>query len=145
MSRVALILANQETKERAIAWVKRSPWNTVFELRESKRSTPQNAIFWARMTEIARTVAWHGVKLSAEDWRFIFVASLNGELRIVPNLSGDGFVNLGRSSSNLTKGEFSDLLELTNKFAAEHGIVFADGLQGQEKTAPSTLSEQKES
>lgn len=144
MSRATIILSNAETRERATHWVKIAPAGTVFELRESKRTTPQNAAFWARMTEIARTVAWHGVKLSAEDWRFVFVASLNGELRIVPNLSGDGFVNLGRSSSNLTKGEFSDLLELTNKFAAEHGIVFADGL-GQEKTDATTLSEQKES
>jgi hypothetical protein len=49
---------------------------------------------------------------------------LKRELRLVPNMAGNGFVNLGRSSSDLSKGEFSDLMELIAAFGAEHGVAF---------------------
>lgn len=54
------------------------------------------------------------------------MAALGGELRMVPNIDGTGFVNLGRSTSNLTKPEFSDLLEIVHKFAAERGISLGE-------------------
>ena len=43
-------------------------------------------------------------------------------MRMVPNLDGNGFVSLGRSSSALSKEEFSDLMELIAAFAAERGV-----------------------
>ena len=49
-----------------------------------------------------------------------------GELRIAPNLDGDGFVNLGTSSSDLSKDEMTMLIELIFKFGAEHDVTFAD-------------------
>jgi len=42
-----------------------------------------------------------------------------------PNMDGNGFVDLGRSSSDLTKDEFSDLMELIAEFGARHGVLFA--------------------
>ncbi|WP_253075678.1 recombination protein NinB [Bradyrhizobium sp. 2] len=33
---------------------------------------------------------------------------------------------MGRSSSNLSKSEFSDLIELIHQFGANHGVVFGD-------------------
>ena len=44
----------------------------------------------------------------------------------MPNLEGNGFVNLGRSSSDLTKSEMSDLIELIMAFGANHSVVFRD-------------------
>jgi hypothetical protein len=44
----------------------------------------------------------------------------------VPNIDGTGFVNLGRSSSDLSKQEFIDLIELITAFGAQHGVVFSD-------------------
>jgi hypothetical protein len=44
----------------------------------------------------------------------------------VPNLDGDGFVNLGRSSSDLSKEEFSDLLALIEAWGAKHHVQFND-------------------
>ena len=67
---------------------------------------------------------WHGRKLSAEDWKHIFTASLK-RMDVVPNLEGTGFVALGLSTSKMSKREFSDLLELVNAFAAERIEVAA--------------------
>lgn len=98
---------------------------TRVELKEAKRTDDQNAKFWAMLTEVSQQLLWHGQKLNTEDWKLVFLDALKRELRIVPNITGNGFVNLGRSSSDLTKAEFSDLIEIINAFGAEHGVVFS--------------------
>jgi hypothetical protein len=78
------------------------------------------------LSEIAAQKTWHGVRLSAADYKLLFMDALKRELRIVPNLAGSGFVNLGRSSSDLSKEEMSDLLELVTAWGVEQGIQFND-------------------
>ena len=78
------------------------------------------------LSDIAAQLPWHGIKLRADDWKLLFLDALKRELRMVPNLDGTGFVNLGRSSSDLSKGEMSDLMELIAAFGAEHGVKFND-------------------
>lgn len=122
MSRATLILANDAVRERAAKWVKSAPPQTRVTFQEPKRTLDQSAKMWADLTEIARSLPWHGVRLSAEDYKLLFMDALSREMRLVPNLTGDGFVNLGRSSSNLSKQEMSELIELIEAFAAEHGV-----------------------
>ena len=78
------------------------------------------------LTEVATQVVWYGCKLRANDWKLIFMDALKRELRVVPNIDGTGLVNLGQSSSNLSKEEMSNLLELIAAFGAQHGVVFHD-------------------
>lgn len=124
MSRATLVLDRPETRAKARAWVSKAPFGTRLTFQASKRSLPQNAYMWAMLTDIAQQVPWHGVTLTADDWKLIFLDALKAELRIVPNLNGDGFVNLGRSSSDLSKGEMTDLVELIRAWSAEHGVLF---------------------
>lgn len=126
MSRAELILTNDDTRQRAVKWVMTAKHGTRLTFKEQKRSIEQNALFWARLTDIARQLPWHGVRLAADDWRLLFLDSLKREMRIAPNLDGTGFVNLGRSSSDLSKAEFADLLTLMEAFAAQHGVKFSD-------------------
>ena len=81
---------------------------------------------WAFLTEIAAQVKWHGMKLSAADYKLIFLDALHREVRAVPNLDGTGFVNLGRSSSDLSKEEMADLLALIEAWGAKHNVKFND-------------------
>jgi hypothetical protein len=104
----------------------RVPFGTRVEFKAAQRSTDQNSRMWAMLTEVARQLPWHGQKLRADDWKMIFLDALKRELRIVPNIDGTGFVNLGRSSSDLSKAEMSDLMELIAAFGASHGVVFHD-------------------
>ena len=126
MSRALLILATPEIRERAKRWVDALPAGTRVEFKQPKRSTDQNARLWAMLTDVATQLHWHGVKLTPDDWKLIFMDSLKREMRLAPNLDGTGFVNLGRSSSDLSKAEFSDLMELIAAFGAGHGVVFHD-------------------
>lgn len=129
MSRAVLILHRQSDRDRASAWVRSAPWGTRITFQEAKRSSDQNAKMWAMLTEVARQVQWHGQRLSADDWKLVFLAALKAELRIVPNLDGTGFVQLGRSSSDLSVSEMADLIDLIAAFGARQGVVFADQLE----------------
>jgi hypothetical protein len=122
MGRAVKILYGKESREEACHWVRKAPPGTVVEFRVTKRSTPQNARMWAMLTAVATQLPWHGVKLSPDDWKLIFMASLRHEMRIVPNIDGTGFVNLGTSTSRLTKAEHSDLTALIEAFAARHEV-----------------------
>ena len=126
MSRAVLILTDKATRQRAATWCLNAPAGCRVEFKEAKRTTDQNALMWASLTEIARQVEWHGLKLSADDWKLMLMAGLNQEMRLVPNIEGNGFVNLGRSSSDLSKAEMGDLIELIFAFGAKHGVVFQE-------------------
>lgn len=126
MSRATVILSSPSERLRAARWAEKLPYGTRVEFKESKRSIPQNDRMWAMLTDIATQLPWHGIKLSTEDWKLIFLDALKRELRMVPNIDGTGFVNLGRSSSDLSKEEMTDLIELIASFGANHEVVFHD-------------------
>jgi hypothetical protein len=124
MSRALLVLHSPEIRARAVDWVRRAPAETRVEFKGPKRSLDQNSRFWAMLTDVATQLRWHGLTLSTDDWRLIFLDALKRELRMVPNIDGSGFVNLGRSSSDLSKSEMADLITLIEAFGAQHGVVF---------------------
>lgn len=126
MSRVAVTLHSQADRDKVCRWVQKVDAGTRVELKEAKRTDDQNSKFWAMLTDVSQQLLWHGQKLNTEDWKLVFLDALKRELRIVPNITGNGFVNLGRSSSDLTKAEFSDLIEIIHAFGAEHGVQFQD-------------------
>lgn len=126
MTRATIILSTPSERLKAARWVDALPAGTRIEFKAPKRSIPQNDRMWAMLTDVATQLPWHGIKLSPDDWKLIFLDSLKRELRMVPNIDGSGFVNLGRSSSDLSKSEFTDLMELISAFGANHGVVFHD-------------------
>lgn len=140
MTRATLLLSDR-TRARAHKWVDAAPDGTICEFRENKRSTEQNSAMWAALTDVSMQLKWHGQDLSPDDWKMIFVSALHEETRIVPNLNGTGFIDLGTSSSSLTKQEFSDLLELIFEFGARHGVDFyGEAADASVSAAPTTES-----
>ncbi len=131
MSRAVVILATRAERERAARWCMTAPVNTRVEFKEAKRTTDQNARMWAMLTDVAQQLPWHGQRLSADDWKLIFLSGLNQEMRLVPNINGNGFVNLGRSSSDLSKAEMGELMDLIEAFGAQHGVNFHEGAKAE--------------
>jgi hypothetical protein len=81
---------------------------------------------WAMLTEIAQQVTWHGQRLTPDDFKLVFLDALKRDVRMVPALDNRGFVNLGRSSSTLSREEMSDLIELIQAWCAEHGVILGE-------------------
>lgn len=126
MSRAQITLDSKAARERATKWIAAMPAGTRVIFKEAKRSVAQNDKMWAMLTEVATQIEWHGLKLTPDSWKLLFLDALNTETNLVPNLDGTDFVNLGTSSSNLSKVEFANLLELIGAFGANHGVVFRD-------------------
>jgi len=126
MSRALITVNGSADRERAANLLAKVPAGTRIEFKDAKRTLDQNSRMWAMLTDIASQLPWHGQKLKTSDWKLIFLDALKRELRIVPNIDGTGFVNLGRSSSDLSKSEMSDLMELMSAFGAKHGVMFHD-------------------
>jgi hypothetical protein len=126
MARETVIVDIEARRQKALGWLAKAPLGFVVTFQRNKRSIPQNARLWAMLGEISRQVEWHGAKLSPDDWKIIFLQALGHEMRIAPNIAGDGIVSLGGRSSKLSKQEFSDLLELMSAFAAERGVIIEE-------------------
>ena len=126
MARYLLNLRTAADKAKAVHWISKAPDGTRLEFKTSKRSIAQNDRMWAYLTDIATQLAWHGQKLTPDDWKIVFLDALKREVRLVPNIEGNGFVNIGRSSSDLSKDEMSQLMEIIAAFGAEHGVRFND-------------------
>ncbi len=127
MGRAVLILNGRYEREKARRWLDKAPLGTRIEFKASKRTTPQNDRMWAMLTILADSLSWYGQKLTPDDWKLVMLDGLNRELRAVPSIDGRGFVNLGRSSSSLTKDEMTALMDLIEVFAAQHGVDLQQG------------------
>ena len=139
MSRADFLVHTEADRDKMIAALKRAPIMDGFTVtaKRSSRTIPQNARMWVMLTIISKEVEWHGAHLSPEDWKILFMQALGHEMRIAPNIAGNGIVSLGGRSSKLTKEEFSDLMELISAFAAERGV----DLGKDQKESPVTEAE----
>jgi hypothetical protein len=131
MGRALLILSGQGAKAKAISWIERAPWNTRVEFKGPARSLPQNSRMWAMLSDFATQVEHGGRKYDAGSWKEIFMHALGKETTFVPNLDGTGFVPLGLRSSDLSKQEMSDLIELLFAEGARRGVQWSDPTQEQ--------------
>ena len=114
-------LTSMQTKTHVAQQVYAADLGKVVTIQPATRSLEQNAHMWAQLSDISRQVEWYGNRLTAEEWKDVFSASLKKQ-RAVPGIDG-GFVIIGQRTSKMTKGEMSDLIELMNAFCAERGVI----------------------
>lgn len=94
----------------------------TLEVRPEKRSDAQNRRLWAMLRDISEQVNWYGNRLTDEEWKDVFTASLKRQ-KVVPGLDG-GFVVCGQRTSKMTKAEMVELQELMEAFGAQQGVRF---------------------
>lgn len=124
MSRALITIRETADRNLAARWAAQVPVGTRIEFKATKRSLDQNSRMWAMLTDVATQLTWHGQQLTTDDWKLVFLDGLKRETRAVPSITGEGFVQLGRSSSDLSKDEMSELIDLIAAFGAEHGVEF---------------------
>ena len=128
--RLTLPLYNAQQAHQAIqtawhhakGWLMASDTRLTLEIRPEKRSDAQNRRLWAMLADISAQVDWYGQKLTSEEWKDVFSASLK-RTKVVPGLDG-GFVVCGQSTSKMTKAEMCELQELMEAFGAQKGVQF---------------------
>lgn len=124
-SRETIQIKDTTDREKIARWARNVPVGTTVEFRAPRRSNDQNALMWSLLSQISRQVDWYGQKLSNEDWKDVLTASLR-RTRVVPGIDAGTFVPLGMRTSQMTKEEISELLELIYAFGAERGVHFRE-------------------
>ena len=94
----------------------------VVEVRAETRSLEQNARLWAMLADISKQVEWYGHRLTPDEWKDVFSASLK-RTKVVPGLDG-GFVVCGQSTSKMTIAEMCEMQDLMEAFGAQKGVRF---------------------
>ena len=128
MTRAVLILG-PKTRETALRWISMAQDGTRLEFCAPRRTIEQNALLWALLTDVSRQVEWYGAKLSPDDWKDVFSASLR-KARVVPGLDSGTFVPLGMRTSDMSKPEMSAMIELIHAFGAEKGVIWSEPAGG---------------
>ena len=121
MTTALITVYGKADRERAARLAAQVPAGTRIAFKAAKRSLPQNDRLWAMLTDVARQVEWYGQKLTPDDWKIIFTASLR-KANVVPGIDAGTLVPIGMSTSSMSKAEFSALMELIEAFAAERGV-----------------------
>lgn len=105
-----------------------------------KRSSKENRMLHALITDIARQVEWAGKKQSVETWKRLLVAAWSREqgisVEILPALDGHGVDIVPVRTSRLTRSECADLITYVQAWAATQGIDAVDLDTGEIKREP---------
>jgi hypothetical protein len=125
MSRAVVQIKAETDRKQIATWARNVPVGTTVEFRAPRRSNDQNALMWSLLGQVSKQVDWYGQKLSSEDWKDVLTASLR-RTRVVPGIDHRSFVPLGMRTSQMTKQELADLIELIYAFGSEHGVRFRE-------------------
>lgn len=138
--RAQVIIRTNSDRSKVAEWARKTGTGTIVEFRKATRSNVQNSLLWARLGEIARKVEWYGQKLTADDWKDMFSASLR-KSRVMPGIDPGTVVALGLRTSKMTIAEMTALLDLIDAFAAERGVEFDEPASAPSQAAAVTAGE----
>ena len=103
------------------------------QIKRSTRSTKQNALLHALLTDISKQMEWAGKKRDVECWKRLLTAAwlrARGEpLEMLPAVDGHGADILFRRTSELTKAECAELCDYIMAWAIDNGIALRDAKQ----------------
>ena len=126
MSRQYFVLWNAEIRARAHQAIKTAPHEARIEIKDPRRTLPQNSRFWAMLTDVSRQYEHCGRKYEPDQWKVLFLSALGREMQFAPSLDGKGFVPLGQSSSDLSIAEMGDLMTFMEAWGAENNIEWSE-------------------
>ena len=130
MSRAIITLDSTAKREQAIDWIRKAPAQSRVEFKGPARSLDQNSRFWAMLTDVAVQGRVEGRRYSTEQWKLMFLHayadSRKIEMQYLPAIHRHGMVPCGRSSSDLSVGEMSELMDFISAWGAENNIKFHD-------------------
>ena len=101
----------------------------TLEIKDATKSRDQEEKYHAMIGEIAKQAQHLGAKWDSESWKRLLVDQFckdNGLKTgaVIPNLAGDGIVQLGQQTRKFTKEQASEFVEWLHAWGAEHGVTF---------------------
>ena len=136
MTRQYFVIWNAEMRRRAHQAIDAAPNEARVEVKDPKRTLPQNSRFWAMLTDVSRQYEHCGRKYEPDQWKALFLSALGREMQFAPSLDGRGFVPLGQSSSDLSVAEMADLITFMLAWGVENDIEWSDPKDRQPSPTP---------
>jgi hypothetical protein len=101
----------------------------TLEIKDAIKSRDQEKLYHELIGQIAKQAQHMGAKWDAESWKRLLVDSYCREKgmktgAVIPNLAGDGIVQLGMQTRNFTKEQASEFVEWLHAWGATNGIHF---------------------
>jgi hypothetical protein len=124
MSRSIFFLISDEIRANVKAAIDRLPHDSRIEIREPKRSIPQNDRMWAMLTDVSNQADHLGRKYAPDVWKALFMHELGQQCEFVPSLDGQTVIPLGYRSSELSVAEMTELITVIEAWGASHGVTF---------------------
>ena len=99
------------------------------EFKEANKSREQEQKYHAMISEIATQAQHMGSKWDAESWKRLLVDQFCKDIGlktgvVMPNLSGDGIVQLGFQTRKFTKEQASEFVEWLYAWGADRGVTY---------------------
>ena len=98
------------------------------EVSRPNRSLQQNAMYHSIILAIAKQSRHLGSTWDADSWKRLLVDAYTKELgqntgQVIPNLAGDGIVQLGLQTRKFTKQQASEFTEWLIAWCAQNGVT----------------------
>ena len=99
-------------------------------VREESKTRDQEQKYHAMIGEIAKQAQHLGSTWDAESWKRLLVHKFCKEIgltagRVIPNLDGDGIVQLDFQTRKFTKDQASQFVEWLHAWGSENGVTFS--------------------
>ena len=125
---IRLVIANEMARRSIAASIMNAPLMSSVSIGAPVKSRDQEVKFHAMLGEIAKQAQHIGAKWELDDWKRLLVKKWSKEHanvglgRVIPDLDGDGIVQLGIQTRNLTKERYASLITFTECWCAENGV-----------------------
>lgn len=131
-------LVHEVARRNAIEAVRAAEQGMVVTIRKPNRTLDQNAKFHALCDDIAKArPEYAGIRMDADDWKALLVLSHakatkgeGGKLRLVPDLEGEGYIQLRESTARMPVARSSSLIEYALAWATKQGIPLNEPVDG---------------
>lgn len=124
MTGQTIILSSPAAIQRAKDLLDKAPRDAVVNVSAPRRSTDQNARFWAMLSDVSRSKP-DGRTMTPERWKAAFMQSFGHQVQFENDLEGRPFP-IGHSSSRMSKADMSELMEFISAWGTEHGVVWSE-------------------
>jgi hypothetical protein len=122
-----VVLTGARSREQAIRLIGIAPPGAIVNIRAAKRTTDQNSLMWALLSDISRAKP-EGRCHTPEVWKALMMHACGHAVQFEMGLNGQPFPT-GFRSSRLTKAEMGDLIDTIQEYGARHGVAWSDERQ----------------
>lgn len=117
-------LTGDYARQKAAELVQKAPQGAVVNIRPATRSSEQNNLLWALLSEVSRAKP-DGRQHTPDVWKCLFMSACGHAVQFEAGLDGAPFP-IGFRSSRLSKAQMTDLIEFIFSWCAEKGIQLSE-------------------